>query len=127
MLVVSSDGNGFVVPQDEMVGTTRKGKGLINVSGGATNDPYNLLVDTFDVRWMTLIYLVAMLALADAFLITADSVNMIGEAVATGRPDGRSRWRPPHPAARPRHPGRRPPAGESRESGSGAPDRPARW
>ena len=31
--------------------------------GGATNDPYNLLVDTFDTWWMTLIYLVAMLAL----------------------------------------------------------------
>jgi len=35
MLVVSSDGRGFVAPQDEMVGTTRKGKGLINVAGGA--------------------------------------------------------------------------------------------
>lgn len=38
--------------------------GRVNVSGGPTNDPYNLLVDTFDVWWMTLIYLVAMLALA---------------------------------------------------------------
>ncbi len=38
--------------------------GKVNVSGGATNDPYNLLVDTFEVWWMTLIYLVAMLALA---------------------------------------------------------------
>ena len=37
--------------------------GKVNVSGGATNDPYNLLVDTFDVWWMTAIYLVAMLAL----------------------------------------------------------------
>jgi len=37
--------------------------GKVNVSGGATNDPYNLLVDTFDVWWMTLIYIVAMLAL----------------------------------------------------------------
>jgi succinate dehydrogenase / fumarate reductase cytochrome b subunit len=34
--------------------------GKVNVSGGATNDPYNLLVDTFDVWWLTLIYLVAM-------------------------------------------------------------------
>ena len=34
MLAVSSAGYGFVVSQDEMVGTTRKGKGLINVSGG---------------------------------------------------------------------------------------------
>ncbi len=33
MLVASSGGNGFIVPQDEMIGTTRKGKGLINVSG----------------------------------------------------------------------------------------------
>ncbi|GAB3199348.1 succinate dehydrogenase cytochrome b subunit [Nocardioides hungaricus] len=35
----------------------------VNVAGGETNDPYNLLVDTFDTWWMTLIYLVAMLAL----------------------------------------------------------------
>jgi succinate dehydrogenase / fumarate reductase cytochrome b subunit len=38
--------------------------GKINVSGGATNDPYNLLVDSFSVWWLTVIYLVAMLALA---------------------------------------------------------------
>jgi succinate dehydrogenase / fumarate reductase cytochrome b subunit len=37
--------------------------GKVNVSGGATNDPYNLLVDTFDTWWMTVIYLLAMLAL----------------------------------------------------------------
>ena len=37
--------------------------GKVNVQGGATNDPYDLMVDTFDVWWMTLIYLVAMLAL----------------------------------------------------------------
>ena len=37
--------------------------GKVNVQGGATNDPYNLLVDTFDVWWLTLIYIVAMLAL----------------------------------------------------------------
>lgn len=37
--------------------------GKINPSGGATNDPYNLMVDTFDLWWMTIIYLVAMLAL----------------------------------------------------------------
>ena len=36
----------------------------ISVSGGETNDPYNLLVDSFDVWWLTLIYLVAMAALA---------------------------------------------------------------
>ena len=34
--------------------------GKVNVQGGATNDPYNLLVDTFDLWWMTLIYLAAM-------------------------------------------------------------------
>ncbi|MEO6511187.1 MAG: succinate dehydrogenase cytochrome b subunit [Nocardioides sp.] len=34
--------------------------GKINVSGGPTNDPYNLLVDSFAVWWLTLIYLVAM-------------------------------------------------------------------
>ncbi len=37
--------------------------GKVNVAGGETNDPYNLLVDTFDTWWMTLIYLLAMLAL----------------------------------------------------------------
>ncbi len=37
--------------------------GKVNVSGGATNDPYNLLVDTFDTWWMTVIYLIAMVAL----------------------------------------------------------------
>lgn len=37
--------------------------GKVNVSGGATNDPYNLLVDSFNVWWLTLIYLAAMLAL----------------------------------------------------------------
>jgi succinate dehydrogenase / fumarate reductase cytochrome b subunit len=37
--------------------------GKVNVAGGETNDPYNLLVDTFDTWWMTVIYLVAMLAL----------------------------------------------------------------
>ena len=37
--------------------------GKVNVQGGPTNDPYNLLVDSFDVWWLTLIYLVAMTAL----------------------------------------------------------------
>lgn len=36
----------------------------VNPQGGATNDPYNLMVETFDLWWMTLIYLAAMLALA---------------------------------------------------------------
>jgi succinate dehydrogenase / fumarate reductase cytochrome b subunit len=34
--------------------------GKVNVTGGATNDPYNLLVDSFDTWWLTLIYLAAM-------------------------------------------------------------------
>ena len=38
--------------------------GKVNPAGGETNDPYNLMVDSFDLWWMTLIYLVAMLALA---------------------------------------------------------------
>jgi succinate dehydrogenase / fumarate reductase cytochrome b subunit len=37
--------------------------GKVNVEGGPTNDPYNLLVDTFDTWWMTVIYLLAMVAL----------------------------------------------------------------
>ena len=39
--------------------------GKVNIDGGATNDPYNLLVDTFSAQggWMTIIYLLAMLAL----------------------------------------------------------------
>jgi len=38
--------------------------GKVNPQGGATDDAYNLMVDTFDLWWMTLIYLVAMVALA---------------------------------------------------------------
>jgi succinate dehydrogenase / fumarate reductase cytochrome b subunit len=34
--------------------------GKVNVQGGSTNDPYNLLVDSFEVWWLTLIYLAAM-------------------------------------------------------------------
>jgi succinate dehydrogenase cytochrome b subunit len=37
--------------------------GKVNVTGGATDDRYNLLVDSFDTWWMTVIYLVAMVAL----------------------------------------------------------------
>lgn len=37
--------------------------GKVNPSGGPTDDPYELMVDTFDLWWMTLIYLVAMVAL----------------------------------------------------------------
>ena len=38
--------------------------GKVNPQGGPTADPYNLMVDTFDLWWMTLIYLAAMVALA---------------------------------------------------------------
>lgn len=34
--------------------------GKVNVQGGPTDDPYNLLVDTFDTWWLTVIYLAAM-------------------------------------------------------------------
>jgi succinate dehydrogenase / fumarate reductase cytochrome b subunit len=38
--------------------------GKVNVSGGPTDDPYDLLVDSFDTWWLTVIYLLAMGALA---------------------------------------------------------------
>jgi succinate dehydrogenase / fumarate reductase, cytochrome b subunit len=37
--------------------------GKVNVSGGPTDDPYDLLVDSFQTWWLTAIYLVAMVAL----------------------------------------------------------------
>lgn len=37
--------------------------GKVNVTGGPTNDPYVLLVDSFATWWLTVIYLVAMVAL----------------------------------------------------------------
>ena len=37
--------------------------GKVNPSGGETDNPYRLMVDTFDLWWMTLIYLAAMAAL----------------------------------------------------------------
>jgi len=37
--------------------------GKVNPQGGPTDDPYLLMVDTFQVWWMTLVYLVAMVAL----------------------------------------------------------------
>ena len=37
--------------------------GKVNVQGGSTDDPYNLLVDSFETWWLTLIYLGAMLML----------------------------------------------------------------
>lgn len=38
--------------------------GKVNPDGGPTNDPYRLLVDSFGLWWMTLIYLAALAALA---------------------------------------------------------------
>jgi topoisomerase-4 subunit A len=35
MLVATSDGRGFVAPQDDMIGNTRKGKALLNVDDGS--------------------------------------------------------------------------------------------
>ena len=40
--------------------------GKVNVTGGPTNDPYNLLVDSFSTWWLTVIYLLAMVALGHA-------------------------------------------------------------
>lgn len=34
--------------------------GKVNVTGGSTDDPYNLVVDSFNTWWLTAIYLVAM-------------------------------------------------------------------
>jgi succinate dehydrogenase / fumarate reductase cytochrome b subunit len=38
--------------------------GKVNVSGGPTDDPYDLLVDSFSTWWLTVVYLLAMVALA---------------------------------------------------------------
>jgi succinate dehydrogenase / fumarate reductase cytochrome b subunit len=38
--------------------------GKVNPTGGETDDPYNLVVDSFSTWWMTVIYLLAMGALA---------------------------------------------------------------
>ena len=38
--------------------------GKVNPTGGGTSNPYELVVDSFGLWWMTLIYLLAMLALA---------------------------------------------------------------
>ena len=61
----------------------------INPAGGATNDPYNLMVDTFNVWWMTLIYLVAMAALAmhlhHGTFSAAQTLGWTGTAAARSR------------------------------------------
>lgn len=65
--------------------------GKVNVQGGATDDPYNLLVDSFEVWWLTAIYLVA-LAFLGAHLhhgiwSAAQTLGYAGDANA------RDRWR----------------------------------
>ncbi|MCM0621255.1 succinate dehydrogenase cytochrome b subunit [Nocardioides bruguierae] len=37
--------------------------GKVNVTGGETNNPYQLVVDSFSTWWLTIIYLIAMAAL----------------------------------------------------------------
>ena len=63
--------------------------GKVNVTGGATNDPFNLLVDSFGVWWLTLIYLVAMLALGlhlhHGTWSAAQTLGLTGTAVARRR------------------------------------------
>lgn len=65
--------------------------GKVNVAGGATNDPFNLLVDSFQTWWLTLIYLVAM-AMLGAHLhhgiwSAAQTLGLTGTAHA------RQRWK----------------------------------
>ncbi len=63
--------------------------GKVNPQGGPTNDPYDLLVDTFDVWWLTLIYLAAM-AMLGAHLhhgiwSAAQTLGLTGTASARQR------------------------------------------
>ncbi|KAJ1684407.1 hypothetical protein LUZ63_020162 [Rhynchospora breviuscula] len=63
--------------------------GRVNPSGGPTSDPYNLLVDTFDLWWMTVIYLVAMAALGmhlhHGTWSAAQTLGLTGTAQARAR------------------------------------------
>jgi succinate dehydrogenase / fumarate reductase cytochrome b subunit len=65
--------------------------GKVNVTGGETNDPYNLLVDSFDTWWLTVIYLLAMLALGahlhHGIWSAAQTLGLTGTAAA------RSTWK----------------------------------
>ncbi|WP_246210584.1 succinate dehydrogenase cytochrome b subunit [Nocardioides piscis] len=65
--------------------------GKVNVTGGETNDPYNLLVDSFSTWWLTLIYLVAM-AMLGAHLHHGiwSAAQTLGH---TGTAAARARWR----------------------------------
>ena len=61
----------------------------INPAGGATNDPFNLMVDSFDVWWMTAIYLAAMLALGahihHGFWSACQTLGLTNTARSRGR------------------------------------------
>jgi succinate dehydrogenase / fumarate reductase cytochrome b subunit len=62
--------------------------GKVNAQGGPTDDPYTLLVDTFEVWWLTAIYLVA-LAFLGAHLhhgiwSAAQTLGYAGDANARG-------------------------------------------
>jgi succinate dehydrogenase / fumarate reductase, cytochrome b subunit len=65
--------------------------GKINVTGGANDDPYNLLVDSFSTWWLTLLYLLAMGALAmhlhHGVWSAAQTLGLTGTANA------RARWK----------------------------------
>jgi succinate dehydrogenase / fumarate reductase cytochrome b subunit len=65
--------------------------GKVNVSGGPTDDPYNLLVDSFATWWLTLIYLVAM-AMLGAHLHHGiwSAAQTLG---LTGTARSRQRWK----------------------------------
>ena len=86
--------------------------GKVNVQGGATDDPYDLLVDTFETWWLTLIYLVAMAALGahlhHGIWSAAQTLGLTNNARARRNAKG-SRWSRCHrrrllagPAVRPR-------------------------
>ena len=72
--------------------------GKVNVQGGATNDPYNLMVESFDLWWMSVIYLLAMVALAmHLHHGTWSAMQTLGlTSTARARPD---RGRANHPDA----------------------------
>ncbi len=61
----------------------------VNITGGATGDPFNLMVDTFGVWWMTVIYLLAMLALGlhlhHGTWSSMQTLGLTGTAVARQR------------------------------------------
>jgi succinate dehydrogenase / fumarate reductase cytochrome b subunit len=63
--------------------------GKVNPTGGGTGDPYDLVVDTFSLWWMTLIYLAALAALAlhlhHGTWSAAQTLGWTGSAAARAR------------------------------------------